>query len=222
MFDMDGLLIDSEPLWFEVETDVMTRLGGTWSPADQEALLGSSLDRSVRYFMERAKVPADRAQVGDWMVGGIVAKVLEHGVKVMPGAMELVAAVAASGLPYALVTSSQRRFVDAVLARTGLRFPVVVTGSDVSRGKPDPEPYLLASRRLEVAPAGCLVLEDSITGVTAAEAAGCFVVAVPTLGGIEPGPGRWVRTSLRGVDIAWLRDAWAEGHLAEARPTGTD
>jgi HAD superfamily hydrolase (TIGR01509 family) len=222
LFDMDGLLIDSEPLWFEVETDVMTRLGGTWSPADQEALLGSSLDRSVRYFMERAKVPADPAEVGEWMVGGIVAKVLEHGVKVMPGALELVAAVAASGLPYALVTSSQRRFVDAVLARTGLRFPVVVTGSDVSRGKPDPEPYLLATRRLEVAPAGCLVLEDSITGVTAAEAAGCFVVAVPTLGGIEPGPGRWVRTSLRGVDIAWLRDAWAEGHLAEARPTGTD
>jgi len=222
LFDMDGLLIDSEPLWFEVETEVMTRLGGTWSPADQETLLGSSLGNAVRYFMERAAVPADPAEVGEWMVGGIVNKVHDHGVRIMPGATELVAAVAAAGLPYALVTSSQRRFVDAVLARTGLRFPVVVTGSDVSRGKPDPEPYLLASRRLEVAPAGCLVLEDSITGVTAAEAAGCFVVAVPTLGGIEPGPGRWVRTSLRGVDIAWLRDAWAEGHLAEARPTGTD
>ena len=114
------------------------------------------------------------------------------------------------------MTSSQRRFVDAVLAQTGLRFPVIVTGSDVSRGKPDPEPYLLATRRLEVAPAGCLVLEDSITGVTAAEAAGCFVVAVPTLGGIEPRAGRWVRPSLTGVDVAWLRQAWAEGHLAAA------
>ena len=222
LFDMDGLLIDSEPLWFEVETEVMARLGGTWTPVDQETLLGSSLDNAVRYFMERAAVPADPTEVGDWMVSGIVGKVRDHGVRIMPGATELVAAVAAAGLPHALVTSSQRRFVDAVLARTGLRFPVVVTGSDVSRGKPDPEPYLLATRRLEVAPAGCLVLEDSITGVTAAEAAGCFVVAVPTLGGIEPGPGRWVRTSLRGVDIAWLRDAWAEGHLAEARPTGTD
>jgi HAD superfamily hydrolase (TIGR01509 family) len=216
LFDMDGLLIDSEPLWFEVETEVMTRLGGIWSPADQEALLGSSLDRSVRYFLERARVPADPAEVGEWMIGGIVAKVLERGVKIMPGAAELVAAVAASGLPYALVTSSQSRFVDAVLARTGLRFPVVVTGSDVSRGKPDPEPYLLATRRLGVAPAGCLVLEDSITGVTAAEAAGCFVVAVPTLGAIKPGPGRWVRPSLAGVDVAWLRQAWTEGHLAAA------
>ena len=63
LFDMDGLLIDSEPLWFEVETEVMTRLGGTWTEADQEALLGSSLDRSVRYFLERARVPADPAEM---------------------------------------------------------------------------------------------------------------------------------------------------------------
>jgi HAD superfamily hydrolase (TIGR01509 family) len=214
LFDMDGLLIDSEPLWFQVETEVMTRLGGTWTEADQEALLGSSLDRSVRYFMERAQVPADPAEIGDWMVGGIVAKVRDHGVPIMPGAVELVGDVAAAGLPYALVTSSQRRFVDAVLARTGLHFPVMVTGSDVSRGKPDPEPYLLASSRLGVPPGQCLVLEDSPTGVAAAEAAGCFVVAVPTLGGVEPRPGRWVLPSLAGVDVAWLRQAWAEGHLA--------
>jgi HAD superfamily hydrolase (TIGR01509 family) len=216
LFDMDGLLIDSEPLWFEVETDVMTRLGGTWAPADQEALLGSSLDNAVRYFLERARVPADPAEVGEWMLGGIVAKVRDHGVRIMPGAAELVAAVDAAGLPYALVTSSQRRFVDAVLDRTGLRFPAVVTGTEVARSKPDPEPYLLAASRLDVPPSQCLVLEDSITGVTAAEAAGCFVVAVPTLGGIEPRAGRWVRPSLTGVDVAWLRQAWAEGHLAAA------
>lgn len=214
LFDMDGLLIDSEPLWFEVETDVMTRLGGTWSEADQEALLGSSLDPAVRYFLDRATVPADPAEVGEWMIGGIVAKVRDHGVPIMPGAADLVTAVATSGLPYALVTSSQRRFVDAVLARTGLRFPVVVCGSDVTRGKPDPEPYLLATARLGVPPSQSLVLEDSITGVTAAEAAGCFVVAVPTLGGIEPRPGRWVRPSLRDVDVPWLRAAWADGHVA--------
>ncbi len=65
------------------------------------------------------------------------------------------------------------------------------------------------------------MLEDSITGVTAAETAGCFVVAVPTLGGIEPRPGRWVRPSLTGVDVAWLRQAWTEGHLAAALATPT-
>ena len=218
LFDMDGLLIDSEPLWFEVETEVMTRLGGHWSEADQQELLGSSLDNAVRYFLERAAVPADPAEVAEWVMSGIVRQVRERGVTVMPGAAALVAEVAASGLPYALVTSSQRRFVDAVLARTGLRFPVVVCGSDVSRGKPDPEPYLLAARRLGVPPGRCLALEDSLTGVSAAEGAGCAVVAVPTLRPIEPRPRRLVLPSLRGVSLGWLRSAWTDAAPAAVRP----
>ena len=185
LFDMDGLLVDSEPLWFEVETDVMTRLGGTWTAADQQALLGSALPNSVRYFLERAQRPADPAEVAEWMMGGIVAKVREQGVTIMPGAAELVAEVEAAGLPYALVTSSQRRFVDAVLSRIGLRFPVVVSANDVTRGKPDPEPYLLAARRLGV--------------------------AVPTLRTIEPRPGRLVVRSLSDISLGWLRAAW-DGH----------
>jgi HAD superfamily hydrolase (TIGR01509 family) len=209
LFDMDGLIIDSEPLWFQVETDVMTRLGATWTEADQQELLGSSLPNSVRYFLERAKAPADPAQIAEWMIGGIVAKVRERGVTIMPGAAELVAEVEAAGLPYALVTSSQRGLVDAVLARTGLRFPVVVCANDVTYGKPDPESYLLAAKRLGAEPGRCLVLEDSTTGVTAAEAAGCQVVAVPTLRPIEPRPGRRVVRSLRGISLGWLRAAWA-------------
>jgi len=216
LFDMDGLLVDSEPLWFAVETDVMARLGGRWTPADQQALLGSALENSVRYLLERATVPADPAQVAEWMIGGIEAQVRDHGVTVMPGAAALVTGVAASGLPYALVTSSQRRFADAVLARTGLRFPVVVSGNDVRRGKPDPEPYRLAAHRLGVPPSRCLVLEDSITGVAAAEAAGCAVVAVPTLRPIEARPGRLVVPSLRGITRGWLCAAYAEA-AAQAR-----
>ncbi len=209
LFDMDGLLVDTEPLWFEVETEVMARLGGTWTEADQQELLGSSLGNAVRYFSERAAVPATPAEIADWMIGGIVDKVGDRGVTMMPGAARLVAEVAASGLRYALVTSSQRRFVDAVLSRTGLRFPVAVTGTDVTRGKPHPEPYLLAARRLGAEPGRCLVLEDSPTGVAAAEAAGCFVVAVPTLKAVEPGPGRLVLDSLEDLDVPRLRAAWA-------------
>jgi HAD superfamily hydrolase (TIGR01509 family) len=225
LFDMDGLLVDTEPLWFEVETEVMARLGGIWTDADQQALLGSSLDNAVRYFTGKAVVPASPAEIADWMIGGIVDRVRDRGVTVMPGGARLVAGVAASGLPYALVTSSQRRFVDAVLSRTGLRFPVVVTGNDVSRSKPDPEPYLLAARRLGAEPGCCLVLEDSITGVTAAEAAGCFVIAVPTLRAIDPRPGRLILDSLQGLDVPRLRAAWAAGTPAarrlSGRPTGT-
>lgn len=226
LFDMDGLLVDSEPLWFESEADVMARLGGTWTRQDQENLLGSALDRSVRYFLDRAAVPADPEQVAEWLVAGVIERVRDRGVTVMPGAAELVAEVAASGLPYALVTSSQRRFVDAVLSRTGMRFPVIVTGNDVSRSKPSPEPYLLAARRLAADPGRCLVLEDSPTGAAAAEAAGCFVVAVPTLRAMEPRPGRVVVPTLRGMDLARLRAAWAEdastAHRLDDRPTGTD
>jgi HAD superfamily hydrolase (TIGR01509 family) len=226
LFDMDGLLVDSEPLWFESEADVMARLGGTWTREDQEYLLGSALDRAVRYFLERATVPARPDQVGEWLVAGVIDRVRDRGVTVMPGAADLVAEVAASGLPYALVTSSQRRFVDAVLSRTGMRFPVVVTGNDVSRSKPSPEPYLLAARRLGADPGRCLVLEDSPTGVAAAEAAGCFVIAVPTLRSMEPRPGRLVVPSLRGIDLARLRAEWADWasgvHRLADRPTGTD
>jgi HAD superfamily hydrolase (TIGR01509 family) len=226
LFDMDGLLIDSEPLWFEVETEVMARLGGEWTKEDQKQLLGSSLENSTRYFIERATVPVTPAEIAEWMIGGMVERVRDRGVRVMSGAAELVAEVAASGLPYALVTSSRRRFVDAVLSRTGMRFPVVVTGSDVSRGKPDPEPYLLVARRLGVEPGRCVVLEDSITGVTAAEAAGCFVIAVPSLRAIEQRPGRLVVGSLRDLDLARIRAAWTAGTSAADdladRPTGTD
>ncbi len=85
----------------------------------------------------------------------------------------------------------------------------MVCANDVTRGKPDPEPYQLAVRRLGAEPGRCLVLEDSITGVTAAEAAGCLVVAVPTLRAIEPRPGRLVVRSLRDINLGWLRAAWA-------------
>ena len=192
MFDMDGLLIDSEPLWLEAETAVMARLGADWTTADQVQLLGGSLDRTVRYLMGKATRPASPGQVAEWLMSGIVELVRDHGVPLQPGARELLAQVAAAGLPHALVTSSERRFMDAVLARTGLRFDVLVCADDVSVTKPDPEPYLLAAKLLGADPARCVALEDSPNGVASAEAAGCQVIAVPSLVPIEPAPGRTV------------------------------
>jgi len=94
------------------------------------------------------------------------------------------------------VTSSERRFMDVVLARTGLRFDALVCADDVSVTKPDPEPYLLAAKLLGADPARCFALEDSPNGVASAEAAGCRVIAVPSLVPIEPAPGRTVVRSL--------------------------
>jgi len=196
MFDMDGLLVDSEPLWLKAETAVMARLGADWTPADQVQLLGGSLDRTVRYLLGKARRPATPGQVAEWLMSGVTDLVRDHGVPVRPGARELLAEVAAAGLPHALVTGSERRFMEVVLARTGLRFDALVCANDVSVTKPDPEPYLLAAKLLGADPARSIALEDSPNGVASAEAAGCRVIAVPSLVPIEPAPGRTVVRSL--------------------------
>jgi HAD superfamily hydrolase (TIGR01509 family) len=199
LFDMDGLLIDSEPLWLEAETAVMARLGGegsSWTTADQAQLLGGSLDRTVRYLLAKATRPVPPELVGEWLMSGIAALVRDRGVPVQQGGRELLAEVAAAGLPHALVTSSERRFMDAVLAGTGMRFDALVCADDVSVTKPDPEPYLLAAKLLGTDPARCYALEDSPNGVASAEAAGCRVIAVPSLVWIEPAPSRTVVRSL--------------------------
>ncbi len=196
LFDMDGLLVDSEPLWLEAETAVMARLGADWTMADQVQLLGGSLDRTVRYLLAKATRPAPPEEVGRWLMDGVAERVRDHGVPVRPGARELLAEVAAAGLPHALVTGSERGFMDAVLARTGLRFDALVCADDVSVTKPDPEPYLLAAKLLDTDPARCVALEDSPNGIASAEAAGCRVIAVPSLIPIDPAPGRTVVRSL--------------------------
>ena len=207
LFDLDGLLVDSEPLWFEVECAVMARLGGPWGPADQQALIGGSLDRTVSYLLARAAQPAraSRHEVARWLLDEMTGLMLTRGLPVKPGARELLAEVAGAGIPHALVTSSARQIMRVALAVTGLSFPVTVCSEDVRRTKPDPEPYLLAAARLEVPPDGCVVLEDSPSGVTAARTAGCPVIAVPSV----PFPamsGIVTVKSLTVVDLATLAE----------------
>jgi HAD superfamily hydrolase (TIGR01509 family) len=205
LFDMDGLLVDTEPLWFETEGEVMARLGAPWTKQDQERLLGGSMDNTVGYLLSKATRAAPPAEVARWMTDGMLRRAAEGRVTVRPGARELLTAVAAAGIPYALVTGSERPFTGAVLASTGFRFPVTVTGDDVTRTKPDPEPYLLAAKLLGASPEQCVALEDSPNGVTSATSAGCRVIAVPSLLPIPPGPGRLVVPSLSAVTVATLR-----------------
>jgi HAD superfamily hydrolase (TIGR01509 family) len=210
LFDMDGLLVDSEPLWLEAETAVMARLGAGWTERDQAQLLGGSLKRTVRYLLSKATRPAPPDVVAEWLMSGIAERVRRYGVPVRPGARELLAAVQAAGLPHALVTSSERGFMDAVLASTGMRFDVLVCADDVTATKPDPEPYLLATKLTGVPPADCFALEDSPNGVASAEAAGCRVIAVPSLVPIPPSPGRIVVSSL--LDLrADANGIWVRG-----------
>ncbi|SEL96524.1 HAD family hydrolase [Nonomuraea pusilla] len=204
-FDMDGLLVDSEKVWLEIETEVMARLGAVWTIEHQARLVGGSMERAVAYMLAVSGADVPPGTVRDWMVEGMVGR-LSLGVPVMPGAGELLAALRAEGVPVALVTSSLKDIAEAALGAVGRHlFDAVVTADDVRRTKPDPEPYLTAAAMLDVEPVRCVVLEDSPTGVAAATAAGCAVVAVPSLLPIDPAPGRLVVDSLTAVSVTDLR-----------------
>ena len=197
--------MNSEPLWFEAESGVMARLGGSWSDGDQHVLVGGSMGVTVAYLLEKGTRRVEPAVVESWLTESMIELLAAGPLPVMPGARELVAAVAAAGLPYGLVTSSERVIMDAILARFGTAFPVTICADDVSACKPDPEGYLLAAQKLAVDPRRCVVIEDSRNGVAAAAAAGCVVVAVPGVVTIPAAPGRLVLGSLAGLTVARLR-----------------
>jgi HAD superfamily hydrolase (TIGR01509 family) len=209
LFDMDGLLVDTEPLWFEVETTIMARLGGTWSHDDQGPLVGGSLAATLDYLMARAPRPVPRGRLAGWMREEMVAGLNRAPVELRPGAAALLAAVRAAGVAHALVTSSERVIMEAVFRVTGLDFAVTVCAQDVASLKPDPEPYLLATKLLAADPAGCVALEDSPNGVASAEAAGCHVIAVPNVVPVHQAPGRVIVASLEQVTLDRLRELTA-------------
>lgn len=204
LFDMDGLLVDSEPVWYDVERALVERLGGTWGPEHQAACIGGTLDASCRYIAELTGTDRGVDELADEMLAAMVTR-FEEALPLHDGALELLDAVRSRGVPTGLVSSSYRVLVDAVVRRLGAeRFDVTVAGDEVARGKPDPVPYLRACERLGVDPRRVVVLEDAMSGVNAAEAAGCVVVAVPSVALIEAAPGRHVVPSLTNVDPDWL------------------
>jgi HAD superfamily hydrolase (TIGR01509 family) len=206
MFDMDGLLVDSEPLWYLAESAVMARLGGRWAPADQQALVGGSMTSTVAYLLARAARSVPPAMVARWLAEEMVGLVRSQPLPALPGVLSLLADVRAAGIPHALVTSSEPVVVEAVLSRLDVRFEVVVCAADVVQAKPDPEGYLLAAAKLGADPPRCIALEDSPNGVSAAEAAGYRVIAVPSVVPIPERPGRVVLRTLAGMTLARLEE----------------
>jgi HAD superfamily hydrolase (TIGR01509 family) len=204
LFDMDGLLVDSEPVWYEVESAIVARLGGTWTRADQAACIGGTIAASSRYILERTGKLVSVEALSDEMVDAMVTR-FRRELPLHDGALALLDVLRDRDVPVGLVSSSYRRLVDAALDSLGAdRFAVTVAGDEVAHGKPHPEPYLTACARLGVNPAHTVVLEDAVTGVTAAEAAGCVVIAVPSVAAIAPGPRRHVVSSLDSIDPDWL------------------
>ena len=207
LFDMDGLLVDSEPLWTIAEEELAARLGGTWDDVIKAEVVGTRLDVSVPSILRYYGVEPTEAAVAEARTFLLdrMAELYATDLPVHAGALELLDALNARGVPTALVSSSYRALVDAALmALVGHGFKLTLAGDEVKHGKPDPDPYLMACAALDVDPARTVVLEDALSGVLSAEAAGCAVLVVPFVAPIEPGPRRWVVDSLVGLDVEWL------------------
>ena len=210
LWDMDGLMIDSEPLWTLAEEELASTLGGTWDAEVKARIVGTRLDVAVPTILTYFGVDATPERVADtgaWLLGRMVELFTLDQLPLLPGVRSLLAALADERVPMALVSSSYRVLVDAVLAGGVGPFAVTLSGDEVDRGKPAPDPYLLAAARLGVDVTRCVVLEDSPAGVASGEAAGCAVVAVPSVQGVHlaPGPRRLVVPTLDGLTPAHLR-----------------
>jgi HAD superfamily hydrolase (TIGR01509 family) len=179
LLDMDGLMVDSEPLWFRVQRDFVRARGGEWTSVEADLCTGRGLPNALRLMQSRLGVAVDLERDADAIVDAFAARVAELELK--PGCAELVELAVARGTPRAVASSSARRLIDAVLGRFALlgSFDAVVSGEAVTRLKPAPDIFLAAADRLRAAPGDCVVLEDSLAGVEAARAAGMRVVAVP-------------------------------------------
>jgi HAD superfamily hydrolase (TIGR01509 family) len=179
LFDMDGLMVDSEPLWFEVERDFACARGGDFTPELARECVGRGLANTLAVMHRTCGFPVDPVRDAADLVDRFIARVGELALK--PGFLELFDEARSRGVPRALASSSARRLVEATLDRFAVRphFDAVVSGDDVTHPKPAPDIFLEAARRLGVAPHACVVLEDSLSGVRAARAAGIPVIAVP-------------------------------------------
>ena len=180
IFDLDGVLVDSEIWWDEVRADFAADHGRSWTVADRAAVMGANSAAWARIMRERLHLDLSDTEIERAIVDGVVQRYRAEGAPRIDGAVEAVRRIAADR-PVAVASSAHREVIDAALEATGLTgtFQVVVSSDEVAHGKPAPDVYLEAARRLGCDPAGCLVVEDSMNGVLAAKAAGMTVVLVP-------------------------------------------
>ncbi len=179
MFDLDGVLLQSEEVWDAVRERFVRGRGGRYDAEVQRAMMGMSAPEWSRYLHETAGVPDEPEAISAEVVR-LMLEAYGRELPLLPGAVEAVRAAAAA-FPLALASSSNRELIDAVLELAGIAdaFRVTVSSEEVARGKPAPDVYLEAARRLEVAPERCVAVEDSHAGIRSAKAAGMRVVAIP-------------------------------------------
>ena len=179
VFDLDGVLVDSEQVWDGVREELARERGGRWHPGAQRDMMGMSSPEWSRYMHDRIGLAEPPEEINRLVVGRML-ELYAAGPPWIPGALDAVRRLAA-GFPLGLASSSNRELIDAVLAAGGIAglFRATVSSEEVARGKPAPDVYLEAARRLSVAPAACVAVEDSHNGIRSAKAAGMGCIAIP-------------------------------------------
>jgi HAD superfamily hydrolase (TIGR01509 family) len=208
-FDMDGLMVDSEPEWFKSETEVTAKFGYDWSAEDQIACLGGPLTRVGTYMHDKCK----GAETPEYFTQTLIdtqALKMRGNTPTMPGALELVRELQSHGAKTGLVSASPRNIVDAVLDNLGHDlFPFSISSDDVERTKPNPDCYLKAAVMTDSDIQNCLVFEDSLTGMAAATSSGAYLIAVPHLVTIAESSKVRVISSLEQMSFAKLQNLFS-------------
>lgn len=179
VFDMDGVIVDTEQVWDEVREQLVGDRGGHYSPTAQRAMMGMSSGEWSRYMHDALGLTESPEEINDEVVLRMLARYRAE-LPLVDGAVEAVRALSRS-FPLAVASSSNRPLIDAVLSAAGIEdcFAATVSSEEVARGKPSPDVYLEAARRLGVAAVQCAAVEDSSNGIRAAAAAGMRVIAFP-------------------------------------------
>jgi HAD superfamily hydrolase (TIGR01509 family) len=179
VFDLDGVLIDSEPVWEEVRRGLVAERGGHWAPDAQRKLMGMSTQEWAGYLSEDLGVGLPPDEVAALVVDRMAARYRER-IPFLPGAVDAVHRLAARW-PLGLASSAPAALIETVLEVAGLRssFKVTMSTEQVPHGKPAPDIYLTVTARLGVAPTSCAAVEDSSNGLRSAAAAGLHVIAIP-------------------------------------------
>lgn len=213
-FDMDGLMVDSEPQWFLSEIQVTEPFGYTWLESDQIACLGGPLSRVGQYMYDKC----GQLETPEFFTQKLIqvqAEKMRGNTPTMPGAVELVRNLQSNGVKTALVSASPRNIVDAVLDNLGHDlFPFSISSNDVSQTKPAPDCYLKAAATSQSDISNCLIFEDSLTGMRAATSSGAYLIAVPHLVHIDESEKVRVVKSLEQLSFEKLQEL----HLNFASP----
>lgn len=206
LWDMDGTLVDSEPYWLLSESALAQDYGKVWTKENGHELIGKSLYDSSAILKDRLDIKdLDAQQIIDRLTDSVISK-LQHSLPWRPGALELLMELRQAGVKTALVTMSMRRMAFAVVEAIPFQaFDVVVAGDDVRFGKPHPEPYEKAAELLGLMPQECIAIEDSLTGLKSAEAAGCLPLGIVNLMPLEQTGTRVIRPSLTDINLETLR-----------------